>query len=187
MLGWASVVAKRCLTQSSTLPAFAAARAVQPPFAVLAPPGPRAILPLPNIPTALPSFDGYAHWPAEVVGSSCPGGRSSYLELPEPSEESAPVEAPPSASSGGAPLHCLRVARRRRKSQGLEERWWLEYDPPKANYISGFGRGPHGGNSIPKADWPRQMIPIHYKKNWERRERLRYAFRKNGFELDVPK
>ena len=29
--------------------------------------------------------------------------------------------------------------------------WWLEFDPAKANYLSGQGRGPHGGNSIPKA------------------------------------
>ena len=25
-----------------------------------------------------------------------------------------------------------------------QEKWWLEYDPPKANYKSGFGRGPFG-------------------------------------------
>lgn len=30
-------------------------------------------------------------------------------------------------------------------------------------------------------------VPIDYKKKWERRERLRYAFRKHGYELDVPK
>eukprot|EP00435_Cladocopium_sp_Y103_P061390 s21_g23.t1 len=34
------------------------------------------------------------------------------------------------------------------------------------------GRGPFGGNSIVKQNWPRQMIPIDYKKKWERREKL---------------
>mmetsp|Transcript_16687 Transcript_16687/g.31579 ORF Transcript_16687/g.31579 Transcript_16687/m.31579 type:complete len:161 (+) Transcript_16687:78-560(+) len=85
------------------------------------------------------------------------------------------------------PLQCARPPNKRRKTQGLEEKWWLEYDPPKANYISGFGRGPFGGNSIPKKNWPRQMVPIELKKKWEKRERLRYAFRKHGFEVDVPK
>ncbi|CAE7904313.1 ttc30a [Symbiodinium necroappetens] len=85
------------------------------------------------------------------------------------------------------PLQCARPPHKHRKTQGLEERWWLEYDPPKANYKSGFGRGPFGGNSIPKQNWPRQMVPIELKKKWEKRERLRYAFRKHGFELDVPK
>ena len=36
-------------------------------------------------------------------------------------------------------------------------------------------------------NWPRQMVPIKYKQRWERREKLRYAFRKHGYELDVPK
>ena len=57
-----------------------------------------------------------------------------------------------------------------------QEKWWLEYDPPKANYISGQGRGPFGGNSIVKQNWPRQMIPIDYKKKWERREKLGTAY-----------
>ena len=48
----------------------------------------------------------------------------------------------------------------------------MEYDPPKANYISGQGRGPFGGNSINKQNWPRQMVPIEYKKKWEKREKL---------------
>eukprot|EP00434_Breviolum_minutum_P023501 symbB.v1.2.020731.t1/scaffold1754.1/size102984/6 len=73
------------------------------------------------------------------------------------------------------------------KTLGLQEKWWLEYDPPKANYISGQGRGPFGGNSINKQNWPRQMVPIEYKKKWEKREKLRFAFRKHGYELDVPK
>mmetsp|Transcript_66393 Transcript_66393/g.155615 ORF Transcript_66393/g.155615 Transcript_66393/m.155615 type:complete len:163 (+) Transcript_66393:63-551(+) len=85
------------------------------------------------------------------------------------------------------PLQCARPPHKHRKTQGLEERWWLEFDPPKANYKSGFGRGPFGGNSIPKQNWPRQMVPIELKRKWEKRERLRYTFRKHGFELDVPK
>mmetsp|Transcript_81000 Transcript_81000/g.146209 ORF Transcript_81000/g.146209 Transcript_81000/m.146209 type:complete len:221 (-) Transcript_81000:38-700(-) len=93
---------------------------------------------------------------------------------------------PEGSSESKAPLEC-RYSNGRRKSQGLEERWWLEYDPPKSNYISGFGRGAFGGNSIPKKDHPRQMVPIGFKKKWENRERLRFAFRKHGYEVDVPK
>eukprot|EP00928_Gymnodinium_smaydae_P016395 TRINITY_DN16140_c0_g1_i1.p1 TRINITY_DN16140_c0_g1~~TRINITY_DN16140_c0_g1_i1.p1 ORF type:complete len:226 (+),score=38.77 TRINITY_DN16140_c0_g1_i1:77-754(+) len=132
----------------------------------------------------------------------------SEFVLPGHSDEStSPVEAPNFSSAplvaglpsppaeisepvDGArtqPMECLKYAPRRRKAQGLLERWWLEYDPQKNNYISGAGRGPHGGNSIIKADWDRMMIPIHYKKKLERRERTRYAFRKNGVPLDIPK
>ncbi|CAJ1428845.1 unnamed protein product [Effrenium voratum] len=99
----------------------------------------------------------------------------------EPWESLLPMD-----ESTGGPMLC-RYRKKHQKSTQLEERWWLEYDPPKANYISGQGRGPHGGNSIPKQNWPRQMVPIEYKKKWEKRERLRYAFRKHGYELDVPK
>lgn len=136
-----------------------------------------------------------------------PTGRSATLELPAPlrpsqqrvpgvwlppgasPESSAPA---PAAAPGGAaeisPLECIKYKKGGRvKSKGLEENWWLEYDPPRANFLGGFGRGPFGGNSITKFDWPRQMVPIKYKQRWERRERLRYAFRKHGYELDVPK
>lgn len=94
----------------------------------------------------------------------------------------------PAPGSSSAPMECITYRKKgRRQSQGLEEKWWQEWDPPKSNFISAFGRGPHGGNSIAKQDWPQQMVPIQYRKRWERRERLRYAFRKNGFELDIPK
>ena len=63
-----------------------------------------------------------------------------------------------------------------------QEKWWLEYDPPKANYISGQGRGPFGGNSIVKQNWPRQMIPIDYKKKWERREKLGISWSMRQFQ-----
>mmetsp|Transcript_73640 Transcript_73640/g.186207 ORF Transcript_73640/g.186207 Transcript_73640/m.186207 type:complete len:239 (+) Transcript_73640:63-779(+) len=119
------------------------------------------------------------------------------IEPPSPTQQPQ-QQVPPEAGSGGAaeapaptsagaPLECLRHGRKRRNFQGLEEKWWLEYDPKKGNFISAYGRGPHGGNSIHKADWPRQMVPIRYKHHWEKRERLRYAFRKNGFEYDIPK
>eukprot|EP00933_Yihiella_yeosuensis_P046463 TRINITY_DN41990_c0_g1_i1.p1 TRINITY_DN41990_c0_g1~~TRINITY_DN41990_c0_g1_i1.p1 ORF type:complete len:198 (-),score=25.29 TRINITY_DN41990_c0_g1_i1:51-644(-) len=129
---------------------------------------------------SLPGTSGIGGMIEPPVSSS-----RALVELDGPGEVTQiPVGEPmPSAAT---PLEC-RYSNGRRKSQGLEEKWWLEYDPPKSNYISGFGRGPHGGNSIGKKDWPRQMVPIRYKQNWQRREKLRYAFRKHGFELDVPK
>ena len=97
----------------------------------------------------------------------------------------SPQQSPEVPEVGG--MFCIRWRKPGRvKSTQLEEKWWLEYDPPKANYISGKGRGPFGGNSINKADWPRQVVPIRYKQRWEKRERLRHAFQKNGFDLDVP-
>eukprot|EP00930_Biecheleria_cincta_P002703 TRINITY_DN103697_c0_g1_i1.p1 TRINITY_DN103697_c0_g1~~TRINITY_DN103697_c0_g1_i1.p1 ORF type:complete len:186 (-),score=28.04 TRINITY_DN103697_c0_g1_i1:203-760(-) len=127
---------------------------------------------------------------AVVVPQRCPISREEgATDLPASSISEAPVEAPPlshGSSQSSRSIEC-RYSNRRRKSQGLEERWWLEFDPAKANYKSGFGRGPFGGNSIPKKDWPRQMFPINYKQNWEKRERLRFAFRKHGYEYDVPK
>eukprot|EP00931_Biecheleriopsis_adriatica_P081068 TRINITY_DN54420_c0_g1_i1.p1 TRINITY_DN54420_c0_g1~~TRINITY_DN54420_c0_g1_i1.p1 ORF type:complete len:216 (-),score=33.93 TRINITY_DN54420_c0_g1_i1:40-687(-) len=127
-----------------------------------------------QLPTSSVSLGSPLQDPRLQIGIHAPAGSeiNEHLEAPLPAART--------------PMEC-RYARRKRKSQGLEEKWWLEFDPAKANYISGFGRGPHGGNSIPKKDWPRQMVPIQYKKHWEKRERLRYAFRKNGFEVDVPK
>lgn len=119
-----------------------------------------------------------------------------------PGYDRAPAEAPsagfvevpmvtPNAAGGAAVLDCAARVKRnlrwRSRHKNIGERWWLEYDPPKANYISSCGRGPHGGHSINKADWPRQMLPIKYEKKWERRESNRFAFRKHGYELDVPK
>lgn len=67
------------------------------------------------------------------------------------------------------------------------ERWWLEYEPPKADYLGGQGRGAIAGNSVRKSDWDQQMIPICYKQKWNKREDMRYRFRKHGFNLDTPK
>jgi len=113
-----------------------------------------------------------------------PGGPPDFLDTPG---DASKVEVETPSESVKVARLCVGVRRRARKSQGLFERWWLEYDPPKANYISGKGRGPFGGNSIRKADWPRQMVPIRFKKKWEQRESIRFAFRKHGFEHDVPK
>eukprot|EP00929_Paragymnodinium_shiwhaense_P091252 TRINITY_DN51274_c0_g1_i1.p1 TRINITY_DN51274_c0_g1~~TRINITY_DN51274_c0_g1_i1.p1 ORF type:complete len:254 (-),score=38.86 TRINITY_DN51274_c0_g1_i1:42-803(-) len=125
---------------------------------------------------------------AVTLVPECPpaqDGSDRSFELPGLDTE-APQEAPDGSSTG--PLLCIRYTKRGQKqSQGLMERWWLEYDPPKANYLGGQGRGPFSGNSILKKDWPRQMIPTHYKKRLEKRERLRYAFRKHGVSLDIPK
>mmetsp|Transcript_45141 Transcript_45141/g.125198 ORF Transcript_45141/g.125198 Transcript_45141/m.125198 type:complete len:277 (-) Transcript_45141:69-899(-) len=152
-------------------------------------------------PTAKAGADLPSPCPLPIVA---PGTTSPALG-PGPADEPSPRLGPPpdAADAVGAPaavpilapggpcasvpIECLRFTRRRRKSQGLQERWWLEFDPPKANYISSYGRGPHEGHSINKADWPRQMEPVHYKKNFRKRERMRYSFRKNGFELDIPK
>lgn len=98
------------------------------------------------------------------------------------------IQPPIPADPKQGPWLCVRwISRNRRRPRRRFERWWLEYDPPKANYISGKGRGPHGGYSINKADWPKQMLPTNLKKHWEKREKLRYAFRKSGFEHTVPK
>jgi len=134
-----------------------------------------------DIPISLPAVCSIERiMPGVVPGVSSSVDHESetpYLEAPTCGDMSTKI-----------PLVCGPGARRRaRKSQGLFERWWLEYDPLKANYISGKGRGPHGGNSIRKADWPRQMVPIQYKKTWEQREKTRYAFRKHGYEYDIPK
>mmetsp|Transcript_30899 Transcript_30899/g.86273 ORF Transcript_30899/g.86273 Transcript_30899/m.86273 type:complete len:217 (-) Transcript_30899:78-728(-) len=115
---------------------------------------------------------------------------------PEP-EGVAAVELPPGAASAvgdlpgaPAPMECIRYGLKKgryKAATNLKEKWWLEYDPPKSFFISGYGRGPQGGHSIQKKDWPCQMPPIRYKQKWEKREQLRYAFRKNGFEYDIPK
>jgi hypothetical protein len=147
----------------------------------IVPPGAGLDLDLPGC--NAPSLD----LPATVEGEltrDLPGAAPDVLDTPGDSNK-AQVETPPCASE--VARLCVGAKRRARKSQGLFERWWLEYDPPKANYISGKGRGPFGGNSIRKAEWPRQMIPIGYKKKWEQREKHRFAFRKHGFELDIPK
>lgn len=127
---------------------------------------------------------------AEQGPMAAPGaakaGDAAICGLPAPGEV-ANMELP-SANPAAAPMECLTYRKAgRKKSQGLEEKWWQEYDPQKANYISAFGRGPFGGNSIAKVDWPQQMLPIKFRKKWEKREKLRFAYRKNGFELDVPK
>lgn len=101
-----------------------------------------------------------------------------------PGSASQIIETPGHAANGT--IMCIRYPRRRRKNQGLFERWWLEHDPPRNNYISGKGRGPHKGHSINKKDWPRQMPPILEKKRWKQLERNRYAFRKHGYDYDIP-
>jgi len=117
-----------------------------------------------------------------------PGDSSAPARLPPGSTVQEVLEGPCSGQLAPDEILCIRFpVKRRQQSQHLQERWWQEYDPPKANYISGHGRGPHKGHSINKADWPRQMIPIKYKEKWEKREKLRYAFRKNGYEYDTPK
>eukprot|EP00397_Hematodinium_sp_SG-2012_P041708 GEMP01045995.1.p1 GENE.GEMP01045995.1~~GEMP01045995.1.p1 ORF type:complete len:143 (+),score=27.30 GEMP01045995.1:97-525(+) len=73
------------------------------------------------------------------------------------------------------------------RAAGRKERWWLEYEPGKADYFGGQGRGALGGNSVRKHDWKTQMINICYKQKWNTREKYRHAFRKHGYELDVPK
>mmetsp|Transcript_133652 Transcript_133652/g.236574 ORF Transcript_133652/g.236574 Transcript_133652/m.236574 type:complete len:227 (+) Transcript_133652:71-751(+) len=146
---------------------------------------------------SLPGVSNAPHVAPQTGGASSLSlpGLPTHAELPGAEDKAPLVDAPAAVvpldeptgemSHGHAPMECLNY-RRPRKSQGLLERWWLEYDPPKANYISGKGRGPHGGHSIRKKDWPRQMMPINYKKNWRQREKMRFAFRKHGFEFDVP-
>jgi len=133
-------------------------------------------LPVPHVPAEAWEIDGANHNLQPVIAP------------PPLMDEPKPTLGDPMQNSGGAvPLLCFKYAPKRRKSQGLEEKWWLEFDPPKNNYLGGQGRGPFGGNSITKSMWQRQMVPIRYNQRWERRERNRFAFRKNGFEVDVPK
>jgi len=73
------------------------------------------------------------------------------------------------------------------KASGRKEKWWLEYQPKKADYFGNYGRGPKKGNSLVKTMWDQQMININFKNKWHSRESIRYAFRKNGFEYDTPK
>lgn len=115
-----------------------------------------------------------------------PSPPASFPLQDGPPAMEAPRQDPPPGDRV-APLECYRYTNRRRKSQGLLERWWLEYDPPKANYISAYGRGPFKGHSINKADWPRMMLPSNYRKKFQIREKNRHAFRKHGYEMDIPK
>jgi len=124
---------------------------------------------------------------ASVADVDCPSGRSS-ADMAEPTTAlQVPVSEAPSAPSDD--MHCGGTSWRPRRQRNirLHERWWLEYDPPKNFYISGFGRGPHGGFSIKKQDWPRQMLPIRFRYNKMRRDAMRHSFRKQGFEYDTPK
>lgn len=140
--------------------------------------------------TDCPSYPSYIPVmivpPGEVSGG-LPIGDEQSFELPTATPDSPATGPDGPGAEGPAPLECHRMPKRRRNSRGLEEKWWLEYDPPKGFFPSQFGKGPHGGSSIHKQDWPRQMVPIRYKENWMRRERQRHGFRKNGFEYDVPK
>eukprot|EP00927_Polykrikos_kofoidii_P009345 TRINITY_DN13891_c0_g1_i1.p1 TRINITY_DN13891_c0_g1~~TRINITY_DN13891_c0_g1_i1.p1 ORF type:complete len:281 (+),score=28.02 TRINITY_DN13891_c0_g1_i1:71-844(+) len=138
------------------------------------------------VPGPSPFSDGIVFGEQRRMG--CPASGSCSYEAPAASNNEASVDIPCDGRDSIAPLECIKFTKRgRHKSQGKEEKWWLEYDPPKQNYLSGFGRGPHFGNSINKQDWPIKMLPVYYKKNWNKRERMRFAFRKNGVELDIPK
>jgi len=176
-VAWISGWQRRC---DSSLPSSQVSEGMALPSASfptrLGDDGPRP-LPLPQLPSVSLDIDGTGSLSQPIV------------VVPPPSmDESRPTLGDPAQNSGTAvPLLCFKYAPKRRKSQGLEEKWWLEFDPPKNNYLGGQGRGPFGGNSITKSMWQRQMVPIRYNQRWERRERTRFAFRKNGFEVDVPK
>jgi hypothetical protein len=138
----------------------------------------------PTTPNQLPFIMPENNFELDILLEEQPPKTS--FELPTARRQDDDAQAPVDGTSTVS-LECLRWGRKHGKYQGLEEKWWLEHDPPKGFFPSMYGRGPHGGASIIKQDWPRQMLPIKYKKNWMNRERLRYAFRKNGFEYDIPK
>ena len=89
------------------------------------------------------------------------------------------------AESVGEPRQHSRLDLKRPK-QSHWERWWTEYVPDKGNLQGGQGRAPTE-QSIRKKDWSTQMVPTNWRTRWTKQERLRYSFRKHGFELNYPK